>query len=244
MKKGVAPVVFVVLSLALLVPLSVMAAPTSVGRQSTAVPAVSTCPLTITIGSSQVEKEVPVGTIEGIMALAKECKPHFMVIYDKSRSAEDVSAAFDGVQPFFEALVDNGLTTYSVQDLNVLFQQIRERVRYHGGPQTLGGWNGVPTPIFGNIACGIFTADTGVGGLVLGTHTFIPTIGVDALVMWAGVGESVSVGGLGFTTSTGPDSGVIIGFVGIMLATPIVIAGFLLMIGFAALYMGAGPAPF
>jgi hypothetical protein len=178
--------------------------------------------------------------------LGESKKDDFLTIYNRYATQEEVDAAFADVQPFFTALVEHGLTDKSVDDLNSLFHSIREMIqkpkRDSFGPQPCGNWNGLPTPLFGNAACGIFTGGTAVG-FVLGTHTFIPTIGADALITWGGNGETVSIGGLGFTTSTGPGFGVILGFVGILIATPIMIVGVLYITGFAGVYIGVSPAP-
>lgn len=198
--------------------------------------------------------ELPMGDIESIKELAEASKDAFLVIYNKYSTDEEVTTAFEEVQPLFEALVDNGLTDKSVEELNELFYKIRGKIRKprvnpieymnDGGAQTCGMWNGIPTPIFPNIMCGIVNIGGSALGFTLGTHSFIPTIGIDLLTMWVDVGETVSIGALGFTTSTGPEFGFITGFIGIMLATPIMILGVIFQIGFALTYIGVGPAPF
>jgi hypothetical protein len=93
------------------------------------------------------------------------------------------------------------------------------------------------------MACGIYTIDTAIG-ITIGTNTVLPTAGADLTTIWLGIGETMSVGWTGVTTSTGPELGIIIGFLGILLATPFVIAGFLIQLGIAGVYAGFGPAPF
>ena len=199
------------------------------------------------VGKQRTIKEISASTIDEIVSLAKEKKESFLTIYNKYSTPEEVEQAFTDVQPFFDSLIANGLTTKSVDEMNTMFYDIRDMIkkpkRDPNGPQPLGGWNGLPTFITGNLACGIFTASVAFG-FTVGTHTLLPTIGADLVTVWCGSGETVSIGGLGFTTSTGPESGIILGFLGIMLATPIMITAFLLQIGFAGLYAGFGPSPF
>jgi hypothetical protein len=200
------------------------------------------------IGQQRITKVMPVETIKTIIELGKSEKNAFLTIYNKYSTKEEVDNAFEEIQPFFNALVSNGLTDKSVDELNTLFHNIREMIQKPKsnpfGPHTLGGWNGVPTPIFGNGACGIFGMDVPAIGFALGTHTILPTIGIDLLVTWAGDGETVTIGLTGVTTSTGPEFGLVIGFIGILLATPIMITGLLFQVGFAGVYVGVGPAPF
>jgi len=207
-----------------------------------------TTPLLCQIGKQRITKEMPIETIKSIIALGESEKNAFLTIYNKYSTKEEVNNAFEEIQPFFSALVSNGLTDKSVDDLNTLFHNIREMIQKPKsnpfGPYTCGGWNGVPTPIFGNGACGIFGMDVPAIGFALGTHTILPTIGIDLLVTWAGDGETVTIGLTGITTSTGPEFGLTFGFIGILLATPIMITGFLFQVGFAGVYIGVGPAPF
>jgi hypothetical protein len=198
------------------------------------------------VGKQKIVKEMPVDTIKSIIALGQSKKDAFITIYNKYATQEDVDKSFAEVQPFFNALVVNGLTDKSVDDLNTLYHNIRDLIkkpkRDPSGPQPCGSWNGLPTPVFGNAACGVFTASSATG-FVLGTHTFIPTIGVDLFITWAGTGETVSIGTAGFTTSTGPEFGLIFGFAGILIATPIMIIGPLFITGVAGIYLGISPAP-
>jgi hypothetical protein len=229
--------------LVVLVPLC-SASTTSVAQEKTQQR--ETTQLLCVIGEQKVVKEMPMSIIDSIIVLGESKRDDFLTIYNKYATQEEVDRAFEDVQPFFSALVGNGLTDKSVDDLNALFHSIRDMIkkpkRDPFRPQPCGNWNGLPTPLFGNAACGIFSAGTAIG-FVLGTHTILPTLGVDALITWAGNGETISIGGLGFTTSTGPGFGVIVGFVGILIATPIMIVGVLYMTGFAGIYIGASPAP-
>jgi hypothetical protein len=209
--------------------------------------AVETTQLLCQIGKQRTIKEMPVDTIKTIIDLGKSEKHAFLTIYNKYSTQEEVDNAFQEIQPFFNAVASNGLTDKSVDDLNTLFHTIRDMIQKPKsdpfGPHTLGGWNGLPTPIFGNTMCGIFGADLPAVGFVLGTHTLIPTIGLDLLSTWTGDGETVTIGLAGITTSTGPEFGLIIGFIGVLLATPIMITGGLFQVGFAGIYVGVGPAP-
>jgi hypothetical protein len=200
------------------------------------------------IGRQKIFKEMPVNIINSIILLGESKKDAFITIYNKYATQEEVDKAFEDIQPFFHALVVNGLTDKSVDDLNILFHNIRDLIKKPKnnplGPQPCGSWNGLPTFLVGNAICGIFCADAPAVGFALGTHTILPTIGADAFITWAGTGETVSIGCLGFTTSTGPEFGLILGFIGVLLATPIMIVGGMFMTGFALLYFGIGPAPF
>jgi hypothetical protein len=207
-----------------------------------------TTPIICQIGDQRVVTRMPVETIRSIIALGESEKDAFLTIYNKYATPEEVDAAFEEIQPFFDALVTSGLTDRSVDDLNAMFRNIREIIKKPKndpfGPQTLGGWNGFPTFGVVNAVCGIFCMDVPAVGFALGTHTILPTIGLDAFVTWAGDGETISIGGLGYTTSTGPEFGLIFGFIGVMIATPIMILGGLFMTGFGGFYLGVGPAPF
>jgi len=200
------------------------------------------------IGKHKVVKEMSADIIDSIILLGESKKDAFLTIYNKYATPEAVSKAFDDVQPFFNALVVNGLTDKSVDDLNNLFNDLRCMIKKPkhdpSGPQPCAGWNGLPTFVAANAACGIFCADIPAVGFALGTHTLLPTIGVDAFITWTGNGETVTIGCAGYTTSTGPEFGAILGFIGILLATPIMIIGGLFMTGFALLYFGVGPEPY
>jgi hypothetical protein len=231
--------------LVILVPLST-ASMTSLPEQKTQKP--DTTRLLCVIGKQKIVKEMPVSIIDSVMMLGESKKDAFLTIYNKYATPEEVTKAFKDVQPFFNALVVNGLTDKSVDDLNSLFRDIREMIkkpkRNPFGPQPCGSWNGLPTFLVANSVCGTFCADFPAIGFALGTHTILPTIGVDLFITWAGNGETVTIGGLGFTTSTGPEFGIIFGFIGVLIATPIMITGGMFMTGFASLYLGIGPAPF
>jgi hypothetical protein len=209
---------------------------------------VETTKLLCMIGTQKIIKEISVDTIDSIITLGESKKDAFLTIYNKYATSDEVTKAFEEVQPFFQALVENGLTKKSVEELNQMFQNLREIIKKptHDpfGPQPCGSWNGLPTFLVGNAVCGVFCADAPAVGFTLGTHTIFPTIGGDVFITWAGSGETVSIGGLGFTTSTGPEFGLILGFIGVLIATPIMIVGGMFMTGFAALYLGIGPAPF
>lgn len=216
----------------------------------------STEKVLIRIGTHTIEKEISLDTIRSVIDIGVTCKEDFLCIFNKEAAPDEVAKAFENVQPFFNALVENEMTDRTIEDLNILFQQIREKIReprnpcpHHdvgfktGGPRPLGNWNGLPTPIFANVACGIFNAGAPAIGFTLGTHTILPTIGVDALTTWADNGETISIGATGFTTSTGPEFGLIVGFIGIMIALPIMILGFIFQVGFAGAYIGVSPSP-
>ncbi len=200
------------------------------------------------VGKQKVVKVLPSDLVDSLMVLAASKRGAFLTIYNKYATDEEVEKAFEEVQPFFAALVENGLTDKSVGELTALFRNIRDMIKKPSsdpfGPRPCGSWNGLPTFFVGNALCGVFCADAPAIGFALGTHTILPTIGADGFITWGGNGETITVGALGFTTSTGPEFGVIFGFIGVLLATPIMILVGIFMTGFAALYFGIGPAPF
>ena len=199
------------------------------------------------IDGKQIEKELSITTIQEIIEMGKAHKQDFLTIYDKTKSSEKVSAAFENIQPFFQALVDNDLTEKTVDELNTFYHTIREKIlepktktckRQQNEAQPTGLWNGVPTPVWGNIICGIF--DVGLcAGFVLGTHTIFPTIGADAFITYAIQGESITVGGLGSTVATLAFQ-VIIGFAGVLIVTPLIMLGPYFMTGLCGAMFGVG----
>jgi hypothetical protein len=245
MRKEVKLLAIFSVALVVLVPLG-SASMTSVPKEK--IKQNDTAPLLCITGKQKVVRELPVSTITSVILLGESKKDDFLTIYNKYAPPENVESAFKDLQPFFNALVTNGLTDKSAEDLNTLFHNIREMIKKpkHDpfGPQPAGSWNGLPTFLVGNAICGIFCGDAPAVGFALGTHTILPTIGADVFITWAGNGETVSIGGLGFTTSTGPEFGLVFGFIGVLLATPMMIVGGMFMTGFAVFYLGIGPAPF
>jgi hypothetical protein len=210
-------------------------------------------PVRAIIGGVLVERYMSVDDMQKVIDIGMACKEDFLTIYNKQSNPEEVTQAFENVQPFFNALIQYRLTDKSVDDLNDLFHQIRDKIRTPGNqkwnynpgdPQPAGLWNGVPTPIFANAGAGLFNVGEAAAGFVLGTHTILPTIGADILTTWTDTGETVTLGMLGFTTATGPEFGLILGFVGIMLCLPIMIIGFIFQVGFVGGYLGINILPF
>lgn len=208
----------------------------------------------IRIGSYTIEKDMSPDVLRSIIDIGVACKKDFLTIYNKDAPLEDVAKAFENIKPFFNALVENEMTDRTAEELTILFQQIREKIREPytqrslsrsttDGPRPLGNWNGMPSPVFINIACGIFNAGVPAIGFTLGTHTILPTVGADVLTTWADTGETISIGFTGFTTSTGPEFGLIAGFIGIMIVLPLMILGFIFQVGFAGAYVGVSPSP-
>lgn len=236
--KGRVFFVLAIVAILLLVPISVGALPTQ--NKTTD----DTTTVVVQIGKQKIVREMSLQTIKELVELGRACKNDFLVIFNKRSTQEEVDTAFANIQPWFQALVDNGFAK-STQQLNTLFLNIRSRIGGNGydpSRQPLGNWNGFPTPLFGNALCALFSAGMGIGWS-MGSHMIIPTVGVDAINMWAGTDESVTIGVLGFTTSTGPEFGVTFGFAGVMIATPIVIVGPFIQVGFCGAYLGAGVAP-
>jgi hypothetical protein len=199
------------------------------------------------VDGKQIQREMSVSSIQDLIDLGGLHKEDFLTIYDKTRSTDDVAIAFENLKPFFQALIDNDLTEKTVEELNALYSAIRERIQEprrqpictpHHGPQPLGIWNGVPTPIWANIICGQF--DVGVcAGFAGGTHMLIPTIGIDLFLTYAFQGTSISIGGFGYTIAlTGFN--FILGFVGILLATPLMMFGPYFLTGMSSFLVGVG----
>jgi len=204
----------------------------------------------ITIGTETTEKEVPLDTIYDIIDKGKACKKDFLTIYDKTKSKDDVTQAYTNIQPFFQALIDSQLTDKTVEQLNSLYYSIREKIKEprqqpiwkpgydREGPQPAGIWNGLPTPVWANIVCGIF--DAGIcAGFAAGTHTIIPTIGADIFITYGFQGTSISVGGFGATLAVSAFQ-VILGFVGVLLTLPLMMLGPYFMTGLCGMLIGVG----
>jgi hypothetical protein len=203
----------------------------------------------ITIGTKTVEKQMPLTTINDIIDLGKTCKEDFLTIYDKTKTIEQVEQAFMNIQPFFQTLIDNALTDKTIGGLNDLYYDIREKIqepihkprssiKQQGGAQSMGLWNGIPTPVWANAVCGIFDAGL-CAGFAGGTHAIIPTIGADLFITYGFQGESITVGLSGGTLAVTAFQ-VIIGFVGILIALPIVMMGPYFMTGLCGVVFGIG----
>lgn len=219
---------------------------------------IETAKLVCQIDGKEVVKELSVETINEIIELAESCEKDFYTIYNKWETDEDVDIAFGNIQPFFQAVVDSGLTDKSVEDLSDMFRNIRSwikkpprdpspRYENEGGEDVqpnLYIWNGLPTPFAANAVCGVYTIGTQAFGFALGTHTLLPTLGIDIFNTWIMTGNGGTIGALGFTQVAITEFACDFGFVGMMLGvwTSGVIAPFLLQIGFAALFFGVSIA--
>ncbi|HVQ00726.1 MAG TPA: hypothetical protein VMT57_04355 [Candidatus Thermoplasmatota archaeon] len=201
------------------------------------------------VDGKRVEKVLPISTIQSLVDMGSSHKDDFLTIYDKTKTAQDVEQAFTNIQPFFQALIQSGLTDKTVEDLNNLYHGIREKIREPrrqpawkpqdgGDARPLGIWNGIPTPVWGNILCGIFDVGT-CAGFAGGTNAAIPTIGIDVFITYAFTGTSATVGLAGGTIATAAFQ-VIIGFVGVLIATPLVMIGPYFMTGLCILMIGIG----
>ena len=202
------------------------------------------------VNGERLEKEMSVSTLQAIVDLGASHQEDFLTIYDKTKSDEEVTAAFENIEPFFQTLIDNRLTSKTVDELNTLYYDIREKIREprgqpvwkphydDGGVRPLGIWNGFPTPIWANIVCGIF--DAGIcAGFAAGTHTLIPTIGADAFITYGFQGTSITVGGFGGTMAFSAFQ-VIFVFVGILLTLPLIMLGPYFMTGLCGGVIGIG----
>jgi hypothetical protein len=240
MRKGL---VIIVLALLLSIPIA------SAGNQSQkcSVEIDDTTIIRCIVNGESLEKEMPVSTIQDLVDLGASYQEDFLTIYDKTKSDEEVTVAFENIEPFFQALIDNGLTDETVDELNTLFTSIREKIRQpkykptwepQDGPRPMGIWNGIPTPIWANIICGQFDAGFCVG-FAGGTHLLIPTVGADVFLTYGFQGTSVSVGGFGYTIAT-MGFNFILGFIGILLTLPLVMFGPYFLAGMSGMLVGIG----
>jgi len=242
MKKGL---VLVVMALLLSVPIAGAVNQPKVPSPSTNDTTVIRC----IVDGKTVKKELPISTIHNLIELGKSHQKDFLTIYDKTKTSEDVEQAFMNIQPFFQALIDNGLTDKSIDDLKSLYYGIRDKIREPrrqsllevnegGNTRPLGIWNGVPTPIWGNVLCGIFDAGS-CAGFAGGTNAVLPTIGIDLFITYGFTGTSITVGLTGGTIAAAAFQ-VIIGFIGILIVTPLVMIGPYFMTGLCILMLGIG----
>jgi len=199
------------------------------------------------VNGESIQKEMSASTIQGLIDMGASHKENFITIYDRTKSDEEVATAFENIKPFFQALIDKGLTDKTVDELHTLFTNIRENIRQpkykpawesQDGPRPMGIWNGIPTPLWANIICGQFDAGFCVG-FAGGTHLLIPTVGADVFLTYGFQGTSVSVGGFGYTIAT-MGFNFILGFVGILLTLPLVMFGPYFLAGMSGMLVGIG----
>ena len=242
MKKGL---VLVVMALLLSVPIASAINQPVLTSSSTNATTVIRC----VVDGKKIEKVLPISTIQNLIEMGSSHKEDFLTIYDKTKTTGDVEQAFTNIQPFFQALINSGLTDKTMDDLNVLYHGIRDKIREPrrqptrlpqdgGDARPLGIWNGMPTPVWGNAICGIFDAGM-CAGFAGGTNAVIPTIGADAFITYAFSGTSVTVGLAGGTAAFTAFQ-VIIGFVGVLIVTPIIMLGPYFMTGLCLFMLGIG----
>lgn len=237
----------------LLIMALIIALPVTSALPQTQTNAVASDDPTITVrcitGNTIIEQTLPRSTIQDLIDMGASHQDDFMTIYDKRKSPEEVTLAFENVQPFFQALVDTGLTSKSLDEVNDLYHTIRERIREPrqtqepytppgDGPRTKGLWNGAPTPVWCNAVCGIFDAGF-VVGFTLGTHTVIPTIGADLFMTYVFQGASMTIGVTGFTMAVAAFQ-VLLGFLGVLITTPGIMLGPYFMTGLCGMMFGLG----
>lgn len=204
---------------------------------------IETTTMLIKLGNEKFKKELPVDVVEMLIEMGGQHKEDFQTIYNKYKTKEEVLQAFENLQPYFTALVEHGIAK-SVEYLNTFFNNLRDRVKRPIRPRTAGNWNGVPTPVYGNVFCGVTSFGFATGGIALGTHMILPSIGIDILITWsASVAETGSIGFTGWTNALGPQWNIIFGFVGMYLGIPMMIAGPYFITGFGIVYAGASPSP-
>lgn len=208
-----------------------------------------TTPVRCAIDGKDIEKDVPLSLLENLCDLGARYKADFLIIYDKTASEDDVALSLVNITPFFEALREKGLTDKTVDEFRLLFYEIREKIheprrqpvwkpQQEDDARPLGLWNGIPTPVWANMMCGVFDAGLCMG-FAAGTHLIIPTVGIDAFLTYGFNGESISVGFFGGTLAITAFQ-VIIGFVGILLCTPLMMAGPYFMTGMCGFMLGIG----
>lgn len=199
------------------------------------------------VNGESIQKEMSASTVQDLIDMGASHKEDFITIYDRTKSDEEVATAFENIKSFFQALIDNGLTDKTVDELHTLFTNIREKIRQprykpawepQDGPRPMGIWNGIPTPLWANIICGQFDAGFCVG-FAGGTHLLIPTVGADVFLTYGFQGTSVSVGGFGYTIAA-MGFNFILGFVGILLTLPLVMFGPYFLAGMSGMLVGIG----
>jgi len=237
MKKGI--VLFLVGLLLSISAVNAIAQPPIISKKTTTI--------LCYVDDTRIEKEMSISTIQNLIDMGTSCKKDFLTIYDKTKSVEDVTVAFENIKPFFQALKESGLTDKTVEELNAVYYSIREKIKepkhkldwnQQQGRQPAGIWNGFPTPVWANAICGIF--DVGMCmGFAGGTHALIPTIGIDAFITYAFQGESLTVGIFGGTMAVAAFQ-VIIGFIGILICLPLIMFGPYFMTGLCGFVFGLG----
>jgi hypothetical protein len=237
MKKGI--VLFLVGLLLSISAVNAIAQPSIISKKTTTI--------LCYVDDTRIEKEMSISTIQNLIDMGASCKKDFLTIYDKTKSVEDVTVAFENIKPFFQALKESGLTDKTVEELNAVYYSIREKIKepkhklawnQQQGRQPAGIWNGFPTPVWANAICGIF--DVGMCmGFAGGTHALIPTIGIDAFITYAFQGESLTVGIFGGTMAVAAFQ-VIIGFIGILICLPLIMFGPYFMTGLCGFVFGLG----
>ncbi len=240
MNKGM-----ILFSVALLVSAPLVAA--SNQRQSGSTVLEETTTLLCIVNGERTERDLMVSSIQNLIELGGSHKEDFLTIYDKTKSADEVATAIENIKPFFQALIDKELTDKTVEELNSLYYSIREKIREprrqpqkvpQDGPQPLGIWNGIPTPVWANFMCGQF--DIGIcSGFAGGTHMLIPTVGADVFLTYAFQGTSVTIGGFGYTIAT-VGFNFVMGFIGVLLAMPLIMFGPYFLAGMSCLLVGVG----
>jgi len=158
-----------------------------------------------------------------IMEMGRFLFKDFLTIYNPDSTKEEVDIAIDNVRPFFTAIVDKEFTDKSVDELELLYRDIREKIKKgslkRGGKiQSTGWWNGIWAPAFVNGGCGIFAEAKRCQGFVIGTHSIFPSIGADILLTYFTTDLTAitgTIGVTGVTDANGPQMAFIINYIGI-----------------------------
>jgi len=191
-------------------------------------------------------KEIAKESYNNIIEMGKSSFKDFMIIYNPDSTEDEVNVAFNNVRPFFTTIVNNELTDKTVEELDMLYREIRNKIKerwQNNGEKIIskGWWNGIWAPMFVNGGCGIFAEAKRCQGFVIGTHSILPGIGADILLTYFTTDLSAitgSIGVTGVTNANGPQMAFIINYLGILFGEIPVISYmvFALLIGYAMFY--------
>lgn len=194
-------------------------------------------------------KEISREEYNNIVDMGRSLFEDFRIIYDPDSADDKVNEALNNVRPFFTIIVENGLTDKSVDELEILYKEIRNKINNgkqsrNGKRITKGWWNGVWVPMFMNGGCGIMSEAKRCQGFVIGTHSLIPGPGFDILLTYFTsdlTAATETIGVTGWTGAHGPQMAFVINFLGILLGEIPVLSYmvFALLIGYAMFYCGA-----
>ncbi len=197
-------------------------------------------------------REIPRENYNKIVEMGRSLFKDFMIIYNPDSTEDEVNIAFNNVKPFFTAIINNKLTDKSIDELELLYREIRDKIakRWQSKEDKIiskGWWNGIWTPMFLNGGCGIMAEAKRCQGFVIGTHSLIPSIGFDILLTYFTTDLTAityTIGVTGWTAAHGPQMAFNINYLGILFGEIPVISYmiFALLIGYSMFYCGASVA--